>query len=62
MAFLDDDAYAETEWLERLLAPYADSRVVAVGGRALNGQPDEAKVGVGEIGLLLPDGRHRGLP
>jgi GT2 family glycosyltransferase len=33
VAFLDDDAVAEPDWLERLLAPYADERVVAVGGR-----------------------------
>lgn len=33
IAFLDDDAVAEPDWLERLLAPYEDTRVVAVGGR-----------------------------
>ena len=27
VAFLDDDAVAEPDWLERLLAPYADERV-----------------------------------
>lgn len=32
LAFLDDDAAAEPDWLERLLAPYADPSVVAVGG------------------------------
>jgi glycosyltransferase involved in cell wall biosynthesis len=32
VAFLDDDAYAEPDWLERLVEPYADPRVVAVGG------------------------------
>jgi GT2 family glycosyltransferase len=60
VAFVDDDAFAEPLWLEQLLAPYADSDVIAVGGRALNGQPGEADEGIGEIGLLLPDGRLTG--
>lgn len=60
VAFIDDDAYAEPDWLERLLAPYVDDRVAAVGGRALNGQPDEEYEGIGQIGLLLPDGRLTG--
>jgi glycosyltransferase involved in cell wall biosynthesis len=33
VAFLDDDAIAERDWLARLLAPYADEHVVGVGGR-----------------------------
>ncbi|MEU1275166.1 glycosyltransferase family 2 protein [Streptomyces sp. NPDC005799] len=32
VAFLDDDAAAEPQWTERLLAPYEDPRVVGVGG------------------------------
>jgi glycosyltransferase involved in cell wall biosynthesis len=32
IAFLDDDALAAPDWLERLLQPYGDSRVVGVGG------------------------------
>lgn len=32
IAFLDDDACAEDDWLEVLLAPYDDEHVVAVGG------------------------------
>lgn len=35
VAFLDDDAAAEPGWLERLVAPYRDPRVVGVGGAAL---------------------------
>ena len=35
MAFLDDDARAEPDWLDQLLAPYEDERVVAVGGAPL---------------------------
>jgi len=32
VAFLDDDAEAAPDWLERLTAPYADSSVAGVGG------------------------------
>ncbi len=35
VAFLDDDAWAETTWLEILMYPYLDSDVVAVGGAPL---------------------------
>jgi glycosyltransferase involved in cell wall biosynthesis len=34
VAFLDDDAVASPQWVERLAAPYADERVAAVGGSA----------------------------
>jgi GT2 family glycosyltransferase len=32
LAFLDDDAAAEPDWLQRLLAAFEDRRVLAVGG------------------------------
>ncbi|HXY28917.1 MAG TPA: glycosyltransferase family 2 protein [Acidimicrobiales bacterium] len=35
VVFLDDDARADPDWLDRLLAPYDDERVVAVGGAPL---------------------------
>lgn len=35
IAFLDDDAAASADWLERLIAPYDDERVGAVGGAPL---------------------------
>jgi glucosyl-dolichyl phosphate glucuronosyltransferase len=35
LAFLDDDAAAADRWLERLIAPYQDERVGAVGGAPL---------------------------
>jgi glycosyltransferase involved in cell wall biosynthesis len=35
LAFLDDDAAAAADWLERLIAPYDDERVAAVGGAPL---------------------------
>jgi GT2 family glycosyltransferase len=59
VAFLDDDAYAEPDWLERLLAHYGDG-VAAVGGRAINGQPGEEVEGADQIGLLSDDGRLTG--
>jgi O-antigen biosynthesis protein len=34
VAFLDDDAEADFNWLAELVAPYADDRVVATGGHA----------------------------
>ena len=37
VVFLDDDARADRDWLERLLAPYDDERVIAVGGAPLSG-------------------------
>jgi len=43
VAFLDDDAVAQDDWLERLTAPYADAGVLGVGGaiepRWLAGRP-----------------------
>lgn len=35
IAFLDDDATPEPDWLQHLVAPFADPRVVAVGGAAI---------------------------
>jgi glycosyltransferase involved in cell wall biosynthesis len=35
IVFLDDDAAATADWLERLIAPYDDERVGAVGGKPL---------------------------
>ncbi len=40
VAFLDDDAAPAADWLEHLLAPYADPDVVAVGGAAIPAWPD----------------------
>lgn len=60
VAFLDDDANAEPDWLEHLLSPYADPRVGAVGGRARNGVPNEETEGADRVGLLLPDGTLTG--
>ena len=35
VAFLDDDAAAAPNWIAALVAPYADPRVIGVGGRVL---------------------------
>lgn len=60
VAFIDDDAYAEPQWLERLLAAYEPDDVGAVGGRARNGRDGEETEGLDRIGRFLPDGRLTG--
>ena len=60
VAFIDDDAYAEPDWLAELLAQYTAPNVTGVGGRARNDQPDEERTGIGQIGLLLPNGSLTG--
>ncbi len=41
IAFLDDDAYAESQWLENLVRPFEDQRVAGVGGWAIPQWPGE---------------------
>jgi GT2 family glycosyltransferase len=48
IAFLDDDAAARPDWLARLLAPYRDPSVAAVGGAARPRWPG----GTGRPGML----------
>ncbi len=38
VAFTDDDAIPRADWLERLVEPYADPRVAAVGGPVFDSQ------------------------
>jgi GT2 family glycosyltransferase len=60
LAFIDDDAFAEPAWLERLLVFYDDPVVGAVGGRQIRRQPGEIEEGVDAIGQLRPDGTITG--
>ena len=68
IAFLDDDAFAHPGWAQNLLDTYIQNPVQdgeskplgAVGGRALNGQPNEEHEGKELIGKLLSDGRLMG--
>ena len=60
VAFIDDDAFAEPDWLAALLLRYESPQVAGVGGRAYNGQPGEESEGIGEIRLLLPNGQLTG--
>jgi GT2 family glycosyltransferase len=55
IAFLDDDAYADPEWLRYLALAY-EPGIGGVGGQARNGQPGETTQGLDEIGQLLPNG------
>jgi GT2 family glycosyltransferase len=60
LAFVDDDAFAEPDWLERLLPAFDDPTVGAVGGRQIRRQPGELTEGVDAIGRLLDDGTITG--
>jgi hypothetical protein len=68
IAFLDDDAVAERDWLRHFAAGYADPRVMAVGGRTMpiwaSGRrpawfPEEFDWVVGCTYKGLPPGRVR---
>ena len=60
VAFLDDDAFAHEGWLAALIEPYADPTIGGVGGRALNGLPGEASIGIERIGRILRTGEVTG--
>jgi GT2 family glycosyltransferase len=60
LAFVDDDAFAEDDWLEQLLIPYADPAVGGVGGQALNGLDGEEQAGLDDIGRFHADGTLSG--
>ncbi|MEU3338995.1 glycosyltransferase family 2 protein [Streptomyces sp. NPDC006668] len=68
LAFLDDDAVAERDWLRRFMEAYTDPRVMAVGGRTMpiwaSGRrpawfPEEFDWVVGCTYRGLPPGRVR---
>lgn len=60
LAFIDDDAYAEPDWLEQLLPHFDDPTVGGVGGRQIRHQPGELVEGIDAIGQLRPDGTLTG--
>ncbi len=60
LAFVDDDAFVEPEWLEKLLPLFEDPTVGGVGGRQIRGQPGELEEGVDMIGRLQEDGTLTG--
>jgi glycosyltransferase involved in cell wall biosynthesis len=73
VAFIDDDAVAEKDWLENLIAPFNDEKVAAVGGKTvplwINSNrpswfPEELDwiVGCTYKGLPVKDGQIRNVP
>jgi GT2 family glycosyltransferase len=55
-AMIDDDAYAEPQWLQNVLETFAtDPRIGGVGGRAINSTP-EPDVPIDQIGRIWPNG------
>lgn len=60
IAFLDDDAFPEPDYLQQLAAAYEDPSVGLACCRTLNGQPGEDTDGVDEIGKFRPDGTLTG--
>ena len=62
VAYLDDDATADGDWLEKLTAPFADPAVVAVGGWANpNWDTSEPEWFPNEFSWVIGCS-HRGLP
>lgn len=59
IAFLDDDAFADPDWLFELAGTYAPG-VGGVGGRARNDQPGEETLGRDKIGRFCDDGTLTG--
>lgn len=62
VAFLDDDAVAAPNWLERLVEPFSDATIVAVGGSAAPIWPDTAPAVLPEELLWIVGCSYRGLP
>ncbi|MFP4106521.1 MAG: glycosyltransferase family 2 protein [Phycisphaerae bacterium] len=38
LAFIDDDAWAEADWLDKLIGPLEQEKIAAVGGKVLDGR------------------------
>lgn len=62
VAFLDDDATAESDWLTHLLAPFADTAVAGVGGHATPVWPEGGNTLYPAELLWIVGCSHRGLP
>lgn len=60
IAFIDDDAYADPQWLAEVVSAFEDPAVGAVGGRADNNRPGEESEGWDRIGRFLPNGTLTG--
>ena len=62
VGFLDDDALAAPDWVERLLASYEDRNVLAVGGHAEPVWPDKRPIWWPEEFDWVIGCSYRGLP
>ncbi len=62
IACLDDDAYAEADWLEKLTSPLADPRIVGVGGWILPHWPGEVPNWFPETFYWILGCSYAGLP
>jgi GT2 family glycosyltransferase len=60
VAFLDDDAYVDAEYLRRLRDAYQDPTVHLACSRTLSGTRGEETIGAGSVGKLLPSGELTG--
>lgn len=59
VAFTDDDAVPRTDWLERLIEPFSNSEIGAVGGRDVIGgdELESTKYLTERVGMVTPWGR-----
>lgn len=62
IAFLDDDAFAEPQWLEQLTAPFSDPAVAGVGGWIVPNWPTTAPTWFPETFYWVLGCSYSGLP
>jgi len=62
IAFLDDDAYADDEWLEQLVRPLSDAKVAGVGGWIIPHWPGEVPAEFPETFYWVFGCSYLGLP
>lgn len=59
IAFIDDDAVPEAEWLEDIVKAYKDPKVAAAGGRVYNADGSDFQYSYGAIDTWgYPESRH----